>query len=382
MITQEIRITLDNAGRVDRVIQTLTGRSRAQVRGLIQHQTVKINGEPCGSDFDRVNQGDLVTVTHDPRQNYPDKPQAPGHAPFHLLFEDDYLLVVDKPAHLLTVPTAKRESKTLVHLLQAYVSRGRRRLGRVEIVHRLDRGVSGVLVFAKNGQVAEMLREQFAASKPERDYIGLVAGRVAADQGTFDKNLVTDEETIHRRVADEPGVGERAITHYRVVGRYPDATRIQVRLETGRRNQIRVHFADAGHPILGDPRYEPEKARHRRWPHSRLALHAATLAFTHPINGKPLRFEAPEPAEFAAFAGSAKPEPPNAPFTGWPQPKPAATPPADPPPAAAPRSQGSRTQGAGHRKSPASKSSTSHKPPARRGPPRRPGHTGRKARRH
>jgi 23S rRNA pseudouridine1911/1915/1917 synthase len=206
---------------------------------------------------------------------------------------------VDKAAHLLTVPTPARENDTLLNHLQAYVSRGRKHLGRVGIVHRLDRGVSGVLVFTKTEAVAEMLRQQFAAAKPEREYVALVAGRMQKDRGTFDKRLAVDKRTIHRRCATTPGEGERAVTHYAVEKLGTDVTRVRVRLETGRRNQIRVHFADAGHPVLGDPRYGKDEARHRRWPHRRMALHAAVLAFMHPVTSRALRFEAPEPKEFA-----------------------------------------------------------------------------------
>lgn len=300
-ITKQKEVTAEDAGRVDRIVQALTGRSRAQVRGLIQHGCVRRNGAVCESDFDQAAAGDTVSVTYDPRQNYPEKAHRPATAPFRILFEDDDLLVVEKAAHLLSVPTPKHEKNTLVHLLQEYVSRGRKRLGRVEIVHRLDRGVSGVLVFAKNGKTAALLKAQFAEHKPEREYIAIVAGRVTPDRGTFDKWLVTDEETIHRRCAPRPGVGERAVTHYEVVKPLPQATLVRVRLETGRRNQIRVHFADAGHPVLGDPRYGGALARHPRWPHARIALHARTLAFHHPVTGNLLRFEAPPPKEFAAF---------------------------------------------------------------------------------
>ncbi len=300
-ITQKIVVSMEQVGRVDKIVQALTGRSRSQVRGLVDHGCVTINGAPCESDFEPVVAGDEVAVAYNPHQNYPEKPRARSDKPFKLLYEDDELLVVEKPARMLTVPTPKRETDTLVHHLQRYVSLGRRKLGRVEIVHRLDRGVSGVLVFAKSAKIAETLREQFAAHKPEREYVALVAGVMEKDHGTFDKNLVTDDETIHRSVAEKPGQGERAVTHYEVERRLPGATLVRVRLETGRRNQIRVHFADAGHPVLGDPRYGGEKAQHRRWVVPRMALHAATLAFTHPVTGKKMRFEAPVPKEILAF---------------------------------------------------------------------------------
>jgi 23S rRNA pseudouridine1911/1915/1917 synthase len=300
-ITQKTVVTVEQVGRVDKVVQMLTSRSRSQIRGLVDHNCVTINGAPCESDFEPVVAGDEVAVTYNPHQNYPEKPRARSDAPFRLLHEDEDLLVVEKPAHMLTVPTPKRETDTLVHHLQNYVSLGRKKLGRVEIVHRLDRGVSGVLVFAKSARIAEALRAQFAAHKPEREYLALVAGTMERDSGTFDKNLVTDDETIHRSVAEKPGQGESAVTHYEVVKRLPGATLVRVRLETGRRNQIRVHFADAGHPVLGDPRYGGEKAQHRRWTARRMALHAATLVFTHPTTGKKMRFEAPVPKEIHAF---------------------------------------------------------------------------------
>jgi len=299
MVTRQVKITAANAGRVDRVVQEGAGHSRAQVRGLIQHGCVKLNEAVCTSDFDRVAAGDTVTVTFDRHRRYPEKRRPAGNEPFRLLFEDDYLLVVDKAAHLLTVPSPAREKDTLVHHLQAHVSRGRKRRGWVVIVHRLDRGVSGVLVFAKTEAVAQALREQFAAAKPEREYVALVAGRMREERGTFDKRLVVDRRTIHRKCVTAPGEGERAVTHYVVEKRGADVTRVRVRLETGRRNQIRVHFADAGHPVLGDPRYGLETARRVRWAPRRMALHAAVLAFTHPVTGRALRFETPVPKEFA-----------------------------------------------------------------------------------
>jgi 23S rRNA pseudouridine1911/1915/1917 synthase len=299
IVSNQVSITAANAGRVDRVVQARTGRSRSEVRGLIQHDCVRINGAICASDFEQVKPGDTVTVIFDPQQRYPERNRGSAHAPFRLLFEDDHLLVVDKAAHLLTVPTPKREKDTLVHRLQSYISRGRKHRRHVAIVHRLDRGVSGVLVFAKSEAVAEALRQQFAEAKPDRQYVALVAGWVKEDRGTFDKWLVADKQTIHRQVSPQAGVGERAVTHFVVEKRGDGITRVRIRLETGRRNQIRIHFSDAGHPVLGDPRYESDKARHRRWRYNRMALHAAVLGFIHPVTGRRLRFEAPEPKEFS-----------------------------------------------------------------------------------
>lgn len=299
-VTREAIVAETQAGRVDAVVATLTGRSRSLVRGLIQHGCVTINALPCRSDHDRVAAGDTVRVTYDEERKYREPPRVARtlDAPFPILFEDEHLIVVDKPANWLTVPTPKGETDTLADLVQAYLDAGRPRAPRLAVVQRLDRGVSGVLVMAKNAAVGEALREQFAATKPERVYLALVAGRLAAEQGTFDAWLITDPQTLERRVAPRPGVGEPAVTHYTVEARGPGVTRVRVRLETGRRNQIRVHFAHAGHPVLGDPRYGVEQARHPRWRVRRLALHAAVLGFTHPVTGQAMRFHAPVPPEF------------------------------------------------------------------------------------
>lgn len=296
-MTKEMVVAAALAGRVDRIVAAVTGRSRALVRGLIQHGCVRINRLPCTSDFDRVAAGDVVTVTYDEGRKYREA-ASQTKPPFQIFFEDEHLLVVEKPAAWLTVPTPKGETDTLVHHLQAYLKQGRKRAPRIEMVQRLDRGVSGILVCGKTPGAGKALSGQFAANKPEREYVALVAGRVEPDQGRFDQWLITDKTTLQRLVAPRPGVGEPAVTHYKVVARGPRVTRVLVKLETGRRNQIRVHFAHAGHPVLGDPRYGGELSFHPRWPHRRMALHAAVLGFIHPMTGQPLRFTSPAPSEF------------------------------------------------------------------------------------
>ena len=210
-------------------------------------------------------------------------------------------------------------------------------------MHRLDRDVSGVLVLAKTLQVAELLREQFAARKPDRQYIAIVAGVPQKGSGTIRSYLATDanlnrysvkgpvkentpesrdgvggrdrsggraksggrdraggRETAGSREGGEY-TGELAITHYKLRHDWGETALVEVRLETGRRNQIRVHLAEMGHPILGDPRYRPDLATHRAWPYRRIALHAESLGFTHPITGEQVRFLAPWPQEFRDF---------------------------------------------------------------------------------
>jgi 23S rRNA pseudouridine1911/1915/1917 synthase len=284
------------------LVQQLCGWSRTQVKGLFDHGCVWRNGALATQPAQRLVAGDCVELKYDPNQRYHAKPRPRGELGFAIVFEDKHLIVVDKPADLLTVPTRRAETNTLQHKVEAYVrhvSKGRGAFA----VHRLDRGVSGLLVFAKTQEIMRQLKDQFAASKPEREYVAIVVGRMQRKQGTFESLLATDKD-LKRFSTEDESIGQVAITHYRVVAPLDAATLVQVRLETGRRNQIRVHFAEAGHPVLGDPRYEPELARHRRWPHKRMALHARLLGFEHPVSGQELRLESPLPSEMERFLRS------------------------------------------------------------------------------
>jgi 23S rRNA pseudouridine1911/1915/1917 synthase len=285
--------------RIDRLVQQLCGLSRSQVIGLFDHGCVWRNGALTTQPAERLVARDRVEVRYDARQRYHPKPKPRRNLGFAIVFEDKHLIVVDKPAELLTVPTRRKETSTLQHKVEAYVRHVAKGRGAFA-VHRLDRGVSGLLVFGKSQEIVRLLKDQFAASKPERAYVAIVAGHVKQKQGTFESLLATDKE-LNRFSTEDETIGQLAITHFRVVAQLDGATLVQVRLETGRRNQIRVQFAEAGHPVLGDPRYEPDLARHPRWPHKRLALHARLLGFTHPVTNQPLRLESSLPAEIERF---------------------------------------------------------------------------------
>jgi 23S rRNA pseudouridine1911/1915/1917 synthase len=290
--------------RIDRLVQQLCGFSRSQVLGLFDHGCVSRNGTIITHAGERLAAGDRIELRYDAKQRYHPMPKARKDLGFAIVFEDKHLIVVDKPAELLTVPTRREETNTLQHKTDAYVRHVSKASGAFA-VHRLDRGVSGLLVFGKTQEIVRQLKDQFAASKPEREYVAIVAGRLKQKQGTFETLLATDKN-LTRFSTDDESIGQLAITHFRVVAHLDGATLVQVRLETGRRNQIRVHFAEAGHPVLGDPRYEPEIAQHPRWPHKRLALHARLLGFDHPITGQPLRLESPLPPEIDRFLRASK----------------------------------------------------------------------------
>ena len=296
-------VLTEGTPRLDLVVQAWTGQSRAVVRGMFSHGCVTLNQRPCAEAGLAVAAGALLSLHYDDQRKYKEKPIERGHRDFQVVFEDAYLIVVNKAAGVLTVPTDRCEDNTLVHQVAQHLSRGARITRRAHIVHRLDRDTSGLLVFARSEDVAHAIKAQFEARKPTRRYVAIVAGVLPENSGTYRSYLTTNADLDQYSTTD-PSQGKLAITHFNVVRRFRDATWVEVQLETGRRNQIRVHFAEHHHPVLGDVRYQSERARHPHWPHPRLALHAQTLGFTHPVTGAPLSFTSVLPAMFGRFADS------------------------------------------------------------------------------
>jgi 23S rRNA pseudouridine1911/1915/1917 synthase len=293
------------ARRIDKIVRALTNMSVRQAQGLFDAGGVSLNGAVCKEPWKWLKIGDEVAVEYEANRRYKAAPKARKYAGFELIHEDAHLLVVSKQANLLTVPTDNGETNTLLHRLSDYLARGRQHRPKIWIVHRLDRGVSGLLVFGKRAEISTQLRAQMAEHKPLRRYLAIVAGTMKQEEGTFDSYLATSEGLTRYSVPDADK-GERAITHYRVVERLPEATLVELRLETGKRNQIRVHLAEAGHPVLGDERYKPQQAKHRLWKVKRLALTAVELGFAHPITGEELRFEVPPAPEMTTFLTEAR----------------------------------------------------------------------------
>jgi 23S rRNA pseudouridine1911/1915/1917 synthase len=293
-------------GRIDRLVQELTGGTRSHVAGLFDHDCVTFNGQPMHEAGWRLAAGDRVEVRFEAGRRYSPLPRARPHHGFVIVYEDRDLIVVDKAPELLTVPTRRGERSTLADRVGEYVRRSGGGRGAFP-VHRLDRGVSGLLVLAKSPEVEQLLRDQFAARKPVRQYVAIVAGHLTRAAGEFRSYLATDKD-LNRYSTDDCEIGQLAVTHYQVVERLTDTTLVAVWLESGRRNQIRVHFAEAGHPVLGDPRYKAAAARHRHWPYERIALHAQTLGFEHPVTGQRMKFDSRLPAEMAWFINRSRGE--------------------------------------------------------------------------
>ncbi len=229
------------------------------------------------------------------------RPRRPRRGPFRIVFEDTHLLVVDKPAGLLTVPIPGKRSRNLKELLDRYLTSQKRR---ARAVHRIDRYTSGLVVFAKGYRAWEGLVEQFRAHTPERVYLAVVRGTVEPPEGTLRHRLELTRDGFRQRVVERGGTP--AVTHYRVLERFRGATLLELRLETGLKNQIRVQLRAAGHPLVGDRHYSVEEAAETRL--GRQALHAWRLGFVHPVTGRPVRFEAPVPSDLERLLGRLRKE--------------------------------------------------------------------------
>jgi len=230
-----------------------------------------------------------------------------------VLAEDDDFVIVDKPAGLLSVPTAEHEKDTLLARTLDYLHHrfGRRPLAFV--AHRLDKDTSGSVVFARNRPALHFLQDLFRRHAIEREYLALVEGTVA-DSGTF----VADAGSARRGVARPGEQGKWAVTRYRAVEKLAGATLVSIELETGRTHQIRVHFAAGGHPVLGDRVYGRSRqstvdSRQSKQPEiPRQMLHARRLGFPHPTSGKPVRAESPLPEDFVRVLEALRKRPASA----------------------------------------------------------------------
>ena len=210
---------------------------------------------------------------------------------FLIKHKDRALAVVDKTAGILTVPTPSGRGENLRdHLRQALGGR------RLFVVHRIDRVVSGLLVFARHHEAFERLKSQFAAHSAHRVYCAAVHGHLAEESGTFDTPLSFNETTLTMYGSRR---GKTAVTHWRVKRRLANTTLVEVQLETGLRNQIRVHFAEAGHPLVGEKKYRHPGRRTAKAIQGaqRIFLHAAELGFEHPVTRRHMRFESPLPRD-------------------------------------------------------------------------------------
>jgi 23S rRNA pseudouridine1911/1915/1917 synthase len=281
--------------RLDQLVAERFGLSRRAAREAIRNGRIDLAGQ-------RSDEPGLTVELDAAIAFFPNRPKARKVAQsLHVLFEDRHLIIVDKPAGLLSVPTPDRERITLRERTGHYLQLRYGRRPYIGVVHRLDKDTSGALVFARSPEALRALQALFKAHTIERRYLAVVEGSPHPDAGRIDLPLVADRGDRRRGVAHDDE-GRHAVTHYRVLERFGSrAALIACRLETGRTHQIRIHLAALGVPIVGDPVYRPRVLPPPQVTFHRQALHAQTLGFIHPITGVPLLVEADPPADIAAL---------------------------------------------------------------------------------
>ncbi len=285
--------------RLDRwLAEQVAALSRSRVQQLIEQGEVQVNGEVCVSKKERVSQGDRIQVEIPQAVPYELKPEA---IPLNILYEDDQLLIINKPAGMVVHPAPGHASGTLVHALLAHCGHELTGVGGVQrpgIVHRLDKNTTGAIVVAKTEKALHSLQKQIQTKTARREYLGLVNGAPKAEQGSV--NQPVGRHPKHRKkmtvIPVEQG-GRTALTHWKVLERLGNYTLMHFQLETGRTHQIRVHSAYMGHPIVGDPDYGSGKSPSVRLPGQ--ALHAFRLTLTQPVTLLPIVAEAPLPESMA-----------------------------------------------------------------------------------
>ena len=301
--TIDVHLTPAHAGwRLDRALaDAIPTLSRERLKALIRSGAIAAGGVATRDPAIKVRgdeQLQVVVPAPEPARN------EPQDIPLRVVFEDEHLLVVDKPAGLVVHPAAGNRDGTLVNALLHHCGGSLSGIGGVArpgIVHRIDKDTSGLLVVAKTDVAHERLAKQFAAHSVERRYLAIVAGVPKVVEGTVDAPLARSSSNRKKIAIVETGRGKRAVTHWRRLTALHDAALIECRLETGRTHQVRVHMASIGHPLLGDQVYGGSGKTHRKilndLSFNRQALHAAELGFIHPVTKHRLSFASAMPTD-------------------------------------------------------------------------------------
>lgn len=263
----------------------LENEGRNKIKAILARGQVSINGKPVTQHNHPLAAGDTVVVT---REKAVELPPLIG---LRVLFEDKDIIVVDKEAGLLSVSSPQETELTAYRQLTDYV-RASNSHSRIYVVHRLERDMSGVMLFAKNEAAQEALKNAWQDTVEDRQYAAVVEGIVRKPEGTV-TSWLKENKALKMYSSRIPNDGEHAVTHYKLLQANRQNSLLQIHLDTGIKNQIRAHMQDIGHPIAGDKKYGAEtKTIHR------LGLHAQSLTFDHPGTGQSMRFESPIPKSF------------------------------------------------------------------------------------
>ena len=293
---KEFSIDCNTEGqRIDRYLSDkLEDRSRSYIQKIMKEGYVKVNQKPVKSNY-RLSFGDSVEVTL-PEAKEPDI--VPENIPLDILYEDQDIIMINKPKQMVVHPAPGHYSGTLVNALMYHCGdelSGINGCMRPGIVHRIDMDTTGSLVVCKNDKAHQSLSEQLKVHSIRRIYVAIVHGNIKEDSGTVNAPIGR-HPTDRKKMSTHCKNGRDAVTHYTVLERFGDYTYIQCELETGRTHQIRVHMASIGHPLVGDEVYGPKKCPFKGLQGQ--TLHARTLGIIHPTTGKYLEVNAPLPEYF------------------------------------------------------------------------------------
>lgn len=267
------------------LMQKMAGISRNKVKSMLTNRIILVDNKITTQYNFPLQPGMKVQVSKAKHSHEFKNPMM------KLVYEDAYILVVEKKEGLLSVSTDHQKERTAQHILNEYVKRSHPG-NRVFVVHRLDRETSGLMMYAKDEMTQHTLRDNWHDIVTDRRYVAIVSGEMERDYGTIESWL-TDKKLYVSSSPTDDGTGKFSVTHYKTIRRANGYSLMELNLETGRKNQIRVHMADLGHPVVGDERYGSEYN-----PLGRLALHAFKLCFYHPITGELMEFETPYPPSF------------------------------------------------------------------------------------
>ena len=271
------------------LLAKMGGMSRNSIKSLLAHRQVMVNDKVTTQFNLALQSNDIITVNSG-RGNI-----ELSHPKLRIIFEDQHLIVVEKKEGLLTVSTGVSDETTAFSILKIHVKKSSP-ANRIYVVHRLDRETSGVIMFAKTKEVQLILQENWHRIITRRIYVALVEGKIEKEQDTIVTWLTENEKSLKIHSSSTDNGGQQAITHYRCVKSNENYSLLEIELETGRKNQIRVHMQGIGHPIVGDKKYGAGVS-----PIARLGLHARLLAFYHPITTEVVSFETSVPRNFLSL---------------------------------------------------------------------------------
>ena len=318
VLVEEVKLTVDKGQapvRIDKFISVHLGAnvSRTKIQAAAEAGSIIVNGKPVKSNYKIRPADEILLLLPKHRENYD---LVAEDIPLDIVYEDDDVLVINKAPDIVVHPGLGNWRGTLINAVLWHfqsLPKGKEDF-RPGLVHRLDKGTSGLIVMAKTDHALAHLAKQFFDRKTKRKYVALVWGDLKEEEGTVNVNIGRDtRERMQMQTYPEGDGGKHAVTHYKVIERLNYVTLVECRLETGRTHQIRVHMKYIGHTLFNDARYDGSRilkgtiySKYKQFIDNcfdilpRQALHAATLGFTHPVTGKEMFFEAPLPAEFEA----------------------------------------------------------------------------------